>query len=143
MLASCARAAELGLPSIAFTGHADLTPWVTAPHEVPLLPPHLRGWLRPDGVLAAPELDVSGYLRSVARCRSRFPGLRVLFGSDAHRPAAVGHGFAGAAATALSCGFRPGADPAELWPRRRSAVSAPPSGSLRSGLRRFRRRVWR
>jgi histidinol-phosphatase (PHP family) len=269
MLASCERAAQLGLPSIAFTEHADLTPWVTAPHEVPLLPPHLRGWLRPDGVLTAPELDVDGYLRSVARCRERFPGLRVLsgvelsephwhpertatllatatfdcvlgsvhtirhyddggdrpvelaladgcpvevveaylaevlrmvssdapfavlahvdypvrswpasagpfrpeiveegfrqvlevlacsgraleintkvpfapvlvrwwadaggdavsFGSDAHRPAAVGHGFDDAAATARSYGFRPGADSSDLWPRRRPAVSALP-----------------
>jgi histidinol-phosphatase (PHP family) len=37
-------------------------------------------------VLSAPELDVTGYLRGVARCRERFPGLRVLSGLEVSEP---------------------------------------------------------
>ena len=39
------------------------------------------------------------------------------FGSDAHAPGAVGHGFAAAAAVAEAAGFRPGSDAQDLWPR--------------------------
>jgi histidinol-phosphatase (PHP family) len=46
-------------------------------------------------------------------------GDTVSFGSDAHRPGVLAHGFAAAAEVALGCGFRPGADPADLWLRHR------------------------
>ncbi len=46
-------------------------------------------------------------------------GETVSFGSDAHRPRDLARGFAAAAEMALSCGFRPGSDPADLWIRRR------------------------
>ncbi|WP_433616176.1 PHP domain-containing protein [Dactylosporangium sp. CA-139114] len=46
-------------------------------------------------------------------------GEAVSFGSDAHLPAAVGHGFAAAARMAEAHGFRPGRNPYDLWPRAR------------------------
>lgn len=61
---TCARALELGLPAIAFTDHQDL-------------------------VLAHREqhpLDVDGYLECVDRCRSKFPGLRILSGVELGEP---------------------------------------------------------
>ncbi|MFI9817242.1 PHP domain-containing protein [Saccharothrix variisporea] len=86
MEASCTRAVELGLPSVAFTEHADLTPWRIPDELVPRLPEHFRVRLRPDGVLEAPDLDVRGYLECVQRCRERFPGLRVLSGVELSEP---------------------------------------------------------
>lgn len=70
MTASCARAIELGLPSIAFTEHAD---WVRGPQCV---------------------VDLDGYFESVERCRARFPELRILTGvelGEPHRHAAEAH----------------------------------------------------
>jgi histidinol-phosphatase (PHP family) len=86
MRASCERAVELGLPSVAFTEHVDLTPWPTAAHEIGAFPPHTHHWLRPSGEFVAPELDVAGYLRCVAECRERFPGLRILSGIEVSEP---------------------------------------------------------
>lgn len=62
MLESCRRAVELGLPSLAFTEHAD---WV-------------RG--------AAFVVELAGYLDCVERCRSAFPGLRILTGVELGEP---------------------------------------------------------
>lgn len=42
-------------------------------------------------------------------------GQAVSFGSDAHTPAAVGHGFSEAAAMAEAIGFRPQTDPHAFW----------------------------
>jgi histidinol-phosphatase (PHP family) len=44
-------------------------------------------------------------------------GPAVSFGSDAHRPELVAHGFREAAAMAEACGFRPGPTPYDLWRR--------------------------
>jgi histidinol-phosphatase (PHP family) len=44
-------------------------------------------------------------------------GEAVAFGSDAHEPGLVGHGFAEAAALVESCGFRPGRTPHDFWRR--------------------------
>ena len=44
-------------------------------------------------------------------------GEAVCFGSDAHDPTAVANGFAGAAALATGCGFRPSDDPHAFWIR--------------------------
>ena len=41
----------------------------------------------------------------------------VTFGSDAHLPAAVAHGFADAVRMAEAHGFRPGRSPIDLWTR--------------------------
>jgi histidinol-phosphatase (PHP family) len=59
---SCRRAAELGLPAIAFTEHAD--------------------WIRGrEGVF-----DCQGYFESIERCRAAFPGLRILSGVELGEP---------------------------------------------------------
>lgn len=80
---TCARAVELGLPALAFTEHADLTPWRFDPGED--LPP---GWrpLMAGGVLTAPPLDLDGYQECLARCRARHPGLRILSGVELSEP---------------------------------------------------------
>lgn len=44
-------------------------------------------------------------------------GDAVTFGSDAHLPPYVGHGFAAAAQLAEACGFRPGRHPYDRWGR--------------------------
>ena len=67
MESSCRRALEIGLPSIAFTDHADFNPF---PSEE---------WHR---------LDIGGYHRAVEVCRALFPDLRILSGvelGEAHR----------------------------------------------------------
>ena len=67
---ACARAAALGLPSVAFTDHADFTRWVTGPGEP----------------RAAPPLDAAGYLAAVQRCRDRYPELRIRSGTELGEP---------------------------------------------------------
>ena len=60
---TCRDAAAYGIPSIAFTEHAD-------------------------HVAEAPTFDVVGYIECVERCRARFPDLRILTGvelGEAHR----------------------------------------------------------
>jgi histidinol-phosphatase (PHP family) len=61
---SCARALELGLPAIAFTEHADWALVHQGQHPV----------------------DIEGYLDAVDRCRTRFPGLRILTGVELGEP---------------------------------------------------------
>ena len=83
---SCARAVRLGLPSIAFTEHADATGWLVDPDDLGRMPTHFR-WVRdPDGLLRPQPLDVDGYLDCVDRCRHRFPGLRILTGVELSEP---------------------------------------------------------
>lgn len=53
-------------------------------------------------------------------------GRAVSLGSDAHEPARLAHGLPEAAAMAEAYGFRPGADPAELWRRPGAPAAAPP-----------------
>ncbi|MFT4084568.1 MAG: PHP domain-containing protein [Nocardioides sp.] len=57
MAATCARAVQLGLPSIAFTEHVDHT------------------------ARSAP-FDAEGYLEAIEVCRARFGGLRILTGVE-------------------------------------------------------------
>jgi histidinol-phosphatase (PHP family) len=80
MEASCARAVELGLPSIAFTEHVDLTSWVLA------APLRDGDQLGADGRFDPPPLDVDGYLECLHACRERFPGLRILSGVELGEP---------------------------------------------------------
>lgn len=86
MAATCARAEAIGLPSVAFTEHVDLTPSTITADEVAVIQPHARGWLRPSGEFVPPELDVAGYLQCVDRCRERFPGLRIRAGIEMSEP---------------------------------------------------------
>jgi histidinol-phosphatase (PHP family) len=80
MEASCARAVELGLPSIAFTEHVDVTSWVLA------APLRDGDRLAEDGRFDPPPLDVDGYLECLHACRERFPGLRILSGVEFGEP---------------------------------------------------------
>jgi histidinol-phosphatase (PHP family) len=80
---SCARAVELGLPSIAFTEHVDATRWVLTAEGRSLMPPELIGG---DGRFDPPPLDADGYLACVQRCRGRYPGLRILTGVELGEP---------------------------------------------------------
>jgi histidinol-phosphatase (PHP family) len=62
MDATCARAAGLGLPSVAFTEHVD---WVRGP---------------------AAAFDVNDYFASIETCRAKYPGLRILSGVEMGEP---------------------------------------------------------
>ena len=91
MVAACARAVELGLPSVAFTEHLDFT--VAGPADP----------IRAAGIDLNPSarmrpLDVPGYLAAVAECRDRFPALRILSGVEAGEP----HLFAASASAVLA-----------------------------------------
>jgi histidinol-phosphatase (PHP family) len=85
MEASCARAVELGLPSVAFTDHVELTRWVIAAEGQGVLH-HDPGLVGPDDRFDAPPLDVDGYLECLQRCRERFPDLRILSGIEFGEP---------------------------------------------------------
>jgi histidinol-phosphatase (PHP family) len=83
MEGSCARAVELGLPSIAFTEHVDASRWVLTAEARSLMP---QERIHPDGRFDPPSLDTDGYLACVQRCRDRFPGLRILTGVELGEP---------------------------------------------------------
>lgn len=80
---TCARAVELGLPSVAFTEHADFT--VCAVPEGVELP---EWWRRrvTGHLMTPPDLDVDGYRDCLDRCRDRFPTLRILSGVELGEP---------------------------------------------------------
>ncbi len=91
MIAACQRAADAGIPGIAFTEHLDFTDW--GPGDAIAATGIRPGWwdaIRP--------LDVAGYLAGVAECRERFPGLRILTGVETGEP----HLFAGSAGAVLA-----------------------------------------
>ncbi len=79
---TCARALELGLRSLAFTEHVDLTPWALHGGTVPA---DSRGHVG-RGTFLAGALDVDGYLECVHRCRALFPDLEVLSGLELSEP---------------------------------------------------------
>jgi histidinol-phosphatase (PHP family) len=83
MADSCRRAQELGLGGIAFTEHADLTDLVV-PEGAAVAP----SWLPyvGEGAMRLPALDVEPYLRSIAECRRRHPGLAILSGVELSEP---------------------------------------------------------
>ena len=83
---SCAHAVDLGLPSIAFTEHADFTRWVIEPEVVAQVRSRRPAWIGPDGRFSPPPLDAAGYLACVQRCREQFPGLRILSGTELGEP---------------------------------------------------------
>jgi histidinol-phosphatase (PHP family) len=94
---SCAKAVELGLPSIAFTEHVDRSRW-RGRGQLPgtkermerqglgTLYERLVANTGPDGRFTPPALDVDGYLESIARCRQRYPGLRIVTGVELGEP---------------------------------------------------------
>lgn len=83
MVQTCARAVQLGLPAVAFTEHADFSTWAMADAD---LDDHLRQLVSPDGSFTPPELDVSGYLECLERCRDQFPSLRIISGVELGEP---------------------------------------------------------
>ena len=83
MMRTCARAVELGLPSVAFTEHLDLTRWTLPPTVT--MPPEWASFIH-GTTMQAPALDVPGYLSSVAECRERFPSLRIFSGLEISEP---------------------------------------------------------
>lgn len=82
MRRSCERAVELDIPAIAFTEHLDFTVWQDADRArqsgLTTSRPHVQ------------DLDVSGYLGSIAECRERFGQLRILSGVEAGEPHLAG-----------------------------------------------------
>ena len=83
---SCARAVELGLPSIAFTDHADFTGWVIDPEVKARMRPRNAARVGPDNRFRPPPLAAAAYLDCVRRCRDLFPGLRILSGTELGEP---------------------------------------------------------
>ena len=81
---TCARALELGLPAVAFTEHLDHSSY-TVEADVLVGKDHLTA-LYADGRLTPPPFDADGYLQDIARCRDRFPGLRILSGLEVGEP---------------------------------------------------------
>jgi histidinol-phosphatase (PHP family) len=78
---------ELGLPAIAFTEHADFTPWtmdIRGWHADELPKRWVDGYV--DGAFTPPALDVPGYLACLDACRDAFPGLRILSGVEVSEP---------------------------------------------------------
>jgi histidinol-phosphatase (PHP family) len=76
MLRSCEQALAIGLPAVAFTEHLEFTEPGDGDAIIAVASDH-RWWNR------IKPLDVTGYLASVAECRERFPGLRILAGVEA------------------------------------------------------------
>lgn len=80
---TCLRAVELGLPSVAFTERADLTPWALPPGaQVPEDWQHLLS----GDALTPPPLDLDGYRQCLEDCRARHPGLRIYSGVELGEP---------------------------------------------------------
>jgi len=85
MEGTCRRAVEIGLPAVAFTEHADFTPWSLRSELLALVPGDWQARVN-DGVLTPPPLDLDGYLACLERCRELFPGLRILSGVELGEP---------------------------------------------------------
>ena len=108
MEGSCARAVELGLPSIAFTEHVDLARWHIAPEgqrgDAARRPrPGRAADGRPSRrgrASTPPPLDVDGYLASIERCRRPSPSLRIVTGLELGEP----HWFADRCTALLATG---------------------------------------
>jgi len=94
---TCARAVEIGLPAVAFTEHADYTTWPVTASD---LDERLQPLIASDGTLTPPELNLTGYLECLQRCRDRFPDLRIISGVELGEP----HWHSGVVATLLDAG---------------------------------------
>lgn len=80
---TCARAVEMGLPAVAFTEHADYITWSVTASD---FDERLRPLINSAGTLTPPELDLTGYLECLQRCRDRFPDLRIISGVELGEP---------------------------------------------------------
>jgi histidinol-phosphatase (PHP family) len=73
---------DLGLPAVAFTEHADFTPWTLKPGQYPeTWTPLIR-----DSVLTPPLPDLAGYTDCLQNCRDRYPELQILSGVELSEP---------------------------------------------------------
>jgi histidinol-phosphatase (PHP family) len=86
MEGTCARAVAIGLPSVAFTEHADFAPYLFEADVLPHLPQAFLRHMGGTTVLRHPDIDVDGYLACIERCRARFPDLRILSGVEISEP---------------------------------------------------------
>ncbi len=86
MDAACARAVELGLPSVAFTEHLDLTPWYVPPDALHMFPREGADFVDETSTFHAPAIDFTAYFESVERCRAAYPTLRILTGLEIGEP---------------------------------------------------------
>lgn len=100
MREACVRAIEIGLPSVTFTDHADLTTLVVsddAAEYIRAIGGQVRG-----STYRPPPLDVGGYLGCVEQCRPEFAGqLRIAAGVELGDP----HWHPEAAAALAGSGF--------------------------------------
>lgn len=84
MRQACVRAAELGLPGITFTDHADLTTLAVSENAAAYI--RAIGGQIADGVYTPPPLDVAGYVGCVRECRQEFSDLRIRAGIELGDP---------------------------------------------------------
>ena len=103
MRATCARAVAIGLSSLAFTEHVDLTPWSLHGRD---LPAHYTGHVDEHGRFLAQPLAIAAYLEEIDRCRRAFPDLRILSGVELSEP----HRHPGAVAGLLAAAGLDGTD---------------------------------
>ena len=86
MDAACAMAVELGLPSVAFTEHLDLTPWFVPPDSLHMFPREGADFVDETSTFHAPPIDFTAYFESIERCRASYPDLRILTGLEIGEP---------------------------------------------------------
>lgn len=82
MVRTCERAIQIGVPSVVFSEHLDLDPWIADAEDVMehQRTMHVEGWLRPL------RFQLDRYVESVEQCRHRFPQLRILTGVEYGQP---------------------------------------------------------
>ena len=86
VLFALVRAVELGLPSVAFTEHLDLTPWFVPPEVLHMFPREGADYIDETSTFHAPAIDFAAYFESIDRCRTTYPSLRILTGLEIGEP---------------------------------------------------------
>lgn len=81
---SCLQALRIGVPAITFCEHVDLEEnWRAEDGDLGV---HAARWLATSGRVRLPPFDFGGYMESIERCRTKFPGLRILTGLEIGEP---------------------------------------------------------
>lgn len=86
MEAACAEAVAVGLPSVAFTEHVDLSAWYVPPASLHMFPRQGAEYVEADSTFRPPAIDFEAYFVEIERCRSLFPSLRILTGIEFGEP---------------------------------------------------------
>jgi len=86
MESACRAAAELGLPSVAFTEHVDLVHWYVPAAALEMFPRGGADYVEDDSTFRPRPVDFDGYFEELDRCRSLFPSLRILAGIEFGEP---------------------------------------------------------